>query len=193
MDLASLNHLHVTADFLTELKNVAIETNKVWADKLGINASAAITTVKPSGTVSQLVNSSSGIHPRWSNFYIRSVRADNKDPITQYMIGAGVPNEPDVTNATNTVFYFPEKSPSDSIKRNEIKAIEQLEHYLLFKRYWCEHNPSITVYIRNEEWLDVGAWVYRNFNDIGGVSFLPYSDHIYEQAPYKECCIEEVC
>lgn len=191
MDLPWLSPNGLDPYVLKELKDVSIETNMVWSGLLSIPVSAACTTVKPSGTVSQLVNSASGIHPRWSNYYVRAVRADNKDPITQYMISAGVPHELDVTNATNTVFYFPEKAPTNCIKRHDIKAIEQLEHYLIFSKFWCEHNPSITVYIRDDEWMDVGAWVYKHFNEIGGVSFLPFSDHIYEQAPYKEISLEE--
>ena len=177
---------------LQKLKEVSIETNKHWATKLGINPSVSITTVKPSGTVSQLVDSSSGIHPRYSKYYIRTVRGDNKDPLCAFLAEQGVPNEPDVTkpNAV-TVFSFPQKSPEQAKLRHDFSAIEQLNHYLLFAEHWCEHNPSITVYVREHEWLDVGAWVYKNFNKIGGVSFLPYSDHIYAQAPYQEISKEE--
>lgn len=191
MDLPFLSSNKVEAHVLTELKNHAIETNKEWAARIGIPMSAAITTVKPSGTVSQLVNSSSGIHPRWSPHYIRAVRADRKDPITQYMIDKGVPNEPDITNGSNQVFYFPICGPKNGIMRSDVTALQQLDHYLAFKRHWCEHNPSITVYVREDEWIKVGAWVYENFNDIGGISFLPYDDHIYEQAPYKDCTDSE--
>lgn len=173
---------------LQELKEHAININRTWADVLGINPSVAITTVKPSGTVSQLVDSASGIHPRYSSFYLRTVRADNKDPLAIFMKERGFPWEPDVTKQEHTsVFYFPVKSPATSVFRNNLNATEQLEHYLLFKRHWCEHNPSITVYVRESEWLDVGAWVYKNFNDIGGVSFLPYDNGTYRQAPYQEC------
>jgi ribonucleoside-diphosphate reductase alpha chain len=179
-------------DLLLRLKNVAIETNKVWAEKLGINPSVAITTVKPSGTVSQLVDSASGIHPRHSHYYIRTVRADAKDPLAYFMETEGVPVEPDVTKPEYTrVFSFPVRAPSNSITRNDISALAQLEHYLLFAKYWCEHNPSITVYVRENEWMEVGAWVYKHFNDIGGVSFLPYSEHTYRQAPYQECSKEQ--
>lgn len=191
MDLDFLKPAKVNSFVLNQLKDYAISVNKEWAGRLGINVSAAITTVKPSGTVSQLVNSASGIHPRWSEYYIRSVRADRKDPITQYMMDKGVPHEPDITNGTNMVFYFPERSPEGCITRKDVSAIEQLEHYLQFKQHWCEHNPSITVYVRESEWLKVGAWVYEHFNDIGGISFLPYADHIYEQAPYKEITKDE--
>jgi ribonucleoside-triphosphate reductase len=174
-------------EWLQELKQHAIETNATWAARLGIAPSAAITTVKPSGTVSQLVDSASGIHPRYSHYYLRTVRADKKDPLAVFMREKGFPVEDDVTkpNATD-VFTFPVKSPEGSVMRNDMSAIDQLDHYLIYKRHWCEHNPSITVYVREEEWLDVGAWVYRNLNDIGGVSFLPHSDHVYRQAPYQE-------
>lgn len=173
---------------LTKLKEHAIETNATWADALGINHSAAITTVKPSGTVSQLVDSASGIHPRHSEFYVRTVRADKKDPLALFMREKGFPVEDDVTKPENTdVFSFPQRSPTGSVTRTERTALQQLEHYLVFKRYWCEHNPSITVYVRESEWLEVGAWVYRNFDEIGGVSFLPYDTGIYRQAPYQEC------
>lgn len=178
---------YVKEDLLKELKQHAIETNKVWAEKLGIPASAAITTVKPSGTVSQLVDSSSGIHPRYSDFYVRTVRADSKDPLATFMEGQGFPVEADVTKPDHTrVFSFPVRSPSGSVLRKDLDALEQLEHYLLYKKYWCEHNPSITVYVREDEWMEVGAWVFKHHNEIGGVSFLPYTDHIYKQAPYQE-------
>lgn len=176
---------------LEELKQHAIETNVVWSQRLGINSSVAITTVKPSGTVSQLVDSASGIHPRHNHYYIRTVRADKKDPLAKYLRSKGFPVEDDVTKPDYTdVFAFPVKAPSGSITRAQITAIEQLEHYLCFAKHWCEHNPSITVYVREHEWLDVGAWVFRHFDHIGGVSFLPYSDHAYRQAPYTECSEE---
>lgn len=179
-------------DFLEELKNHAIKTNKELASKLGINPSVAISTVKPSGTVSQLVDSSSGIHPRYSSHYLRAVRADKKDPLTKFMRKSGFPVEDDVTkHDTTDVFFFPQKSPASSRMRTDLTAIEQLEHYLIYQRYWCEHNPSITVYIRESEWLDVLSWVYNHFDEIGGIAFLPYSDHIYEQAPYQELTKEE--
>lgn len=176
------------ADTLTRLKEKTIAVNKIWAEKLGINPAAAITTVKPSGTVSQLVDSASGIHPRYSEYYIRTVRSDKKDPLAQLMKDAGVPCEDDVTKPDSTyVFSFPQKAPAHSVMRNDMTAQQQLEHYLIFQKYWCEHNPSITVYVREQEWMDVGAWVYNNFDHIGGVSFLPHSDHVYRQAPYQEC------
>lgn len=177
---------------LTAFKQHAIDTNKEWAERLGINPSAAITTVKPSGTVSQLVGSSSGIHPRFSKYYIRTVRNDKKDPLSDFLIKQGVPHESDVTKPDSTwVFSFPIASPDNSVVTNDLSAIDQLEHYLTYREYWCEHNPSITVYVREDEWLDVGAWVYKHFNEIGGISFLPYSEHIYKQAPYQPITEEE--
>lgn len=167
------------------LKTVAIDTNKHWAKQLEINASASITTIKPSGTVSQLVDSASGIHPRYSKQYIRTVRADKKDPLSSYMIACGFPHEEDVMQSSNWVFSFPVKSPENAIVRDDLSAIDQLELYKTYKNAWCEHNPSITVYVRENEWFEVGAWVYKNFDSLGGVSFLPYSDHIYRQAPYQ--------
>lgn len=179
------------AAILTQLKQHAVETNQEWAGVLGINPSASITTVKPSGTVSQLVDSASGIHPRHSNYYIRTVRADVKDPLALFLQESGVPVEEDITNKSNLVFSFPVKAPEGSITRTNRTALEQLEHYLTFKRYWCEHNPSITVYVKEHEWLEVGAWVYKHLDDLGGVSFLPFNDHVYKQAPYQDITGEE--
>jgi len=177
---------------LMDLKQVAIETNKEWANKLKINQSAAITCVKPSGTVSQLVDSASGIHPRYSPYYIRTVRADKKDPLTKMMIDMGFPYEDDVTKPESTaVFSFPIKSPKESIYRDDRSALEQLELWLIYQRYWCEHKPSITVYVKENEWMEVGAWVYNHFDEISGVSFLPHTDHVYKQAPYQEISEEE--
>lgn len=175
------------ADWLTRLRKVAVDTNAEWAERLGIPVSTAITTVKPSGTVSQLVDSSSGIHPRYAPYYVRTVRQDKKDPIGLFLKVCGVPCEDDITKPHATwVFSFPMKSPSTAVFRDDMTAIQQLEHYLIYKQHWCEHNPSITVYVREHEWLEVGAWVYKNFDEIGGVSFLPHSSHIYRQAPYQE-------
>lgn len=171
---------------LTKLKELTIATNKEWAERLAIPASTAITTVKPSGTVSQLVDSASGIHPRHAPYYVRTVRADSKDPLAVFLQDSGVPNEVDVTNKSNLVFSFPIRSPEGAVFRENVAALDQLEHYLTFKKYWCEHNPSITVYVKESEWLDVGAWVYRNLDSVGGVSFLPFSDHVYQQAPYQD-------
>lgn len=175
------------SELLEHLKNVAIATNAEWAARLGIPASSAITCVKPSGTVSQLVDSASGIHARHSAYYIRTVRGDNKDPLTQFMKDMGVPSEPCVMKPdTTTVFSFPQKSPEGAITRNDMTAIEQLELWLIYQRHWCEHKPSITVTVRDHEWMEVGAWVYKHFDEVSGVSFLPHSDHTYQQAPYQE-------
>ena len=172
---------------LESLKNVAIETNVKWADELGIPRATAITCVKPSGTVSQLVDSSSGIHPRYSRYYIRTVRGDKKDPISQYMVDAGFPYEPDVTKPDSTyVFSFPMEAPKDAVFRDDRSAIEQLEHWLLYQRHWCEHKPSVTIYVKDEEWMEVGAWVYKHFDEMSGVSFLPYDGGVYPQMPYQE-------
>ena len=174
-------------EWLKDLKEHAISTNKEWAERLGINPSVAITTVKPSGTVSQLVDSSSGIHPRYSQYYIRTVRADIKDPFATFLKEQGVPNEPDVTKPEKVVvFSFPQRAPEGAVLRNDMTAIDQLEHYLIYGQHWAEHSVSITVYVREHEWLEVGAWVYKHFNELGGVSFLPHSDHSYKQAPYQE-------
>ena len=175
------------SQILEHLKNVAVATNAEWAARLGIPASAAITCVKPSGTVSQLVDSASGIHARHSEYYIRTVRGDNKDPLTQFMKDQGIPNEPCVMKPeTTTVFSFPMRSPVGAITRNDMTAIEQLELWLIYQRHWCEHKPSITVTVREQEWMEVGAWVYKHFDEVSGVSFLPHSDHTYQQAPYQE-------
>lgn len=178
--------------WLTELKLYAIEVNKEWAEKLGINQSVAITTVKPSGTVSQLVDSASGKHERYAEYYIRTVRGDKKDPLAQLMHKLGFPVESCVNKPETTdVFSFPVKAPAKSVFRNDRTAIEQLEHYLMFQTYWSEHNVSNTIYVRDHEWMAVGDWVYRNFDKLAGVSFLPHSDHTYRQAPYTECSREE--
>jgi ribonucleoside-diphosphate reductase alpha chain len=177
---------------LEELRQHAVDVNKVWADRLGIPASTAITCVKPSGTVSQLVDAASGIHPRWSPFYLRSVRADNKDPLTEFLKHVGIPNEPDWTKPDNTtVFYFPQKAPEGALVRRDLSAIEHLEIWKRFQDQWCEHKPSITVNVRESEWVDVGAWVYKNFDSVSGVAFLPMDDHTYKQAPYQEITEDE--
>lgn len=177
-----------TADFLKKLKATAVEVNKELAKTLKIPQSTAITCVKPSGTVSQLVDSASGIHTRHSPYYIRTVRCDTKDPLTSFMIEKGFPNEPDVTNPTSvTVFSFPIKSPDRAVCRNDVGAIQQLEIWLLYQKHWCEHKPSVTISVKDHEWMDVGAWVYKNFDHVAGISFLPYADHVYQQAPYQDC------
>jgi ribonucleoside-diphosphate reductase alpha chain len=179
-------------DVLDHLRHVAIETNKEYAHKLKINESAAITCVKPSGTVSQLVDAASGIHARHASYYIRRVRADRKDPICQFMIDKGFVAEPCVMKPNHTmVFSFPMKSPDHCVTRNDMTAIEQLELWLTYQQYWCEHKPSITVTVRDEEWMEVGAWVYAHFDEISGISFLPHSDHTYRQAPYEDCTKEQ--
>ena len=173
---------------LDHLRSIAVATNSEWADRLGIPVSAAITCVKPSGTVSQLVDSASGIHTRHSPYYIRTVRGDNKDPLTQLMIDMGVPNEPCVMKPNSTtVFSFPVKSPENSVVRDDMGAVEQLETWLAYQRHWCEHKPSVTVSVKDDEWLDVGAFVYKHFDEMSGVSFLPYDGGTYQQAPYQEC------
>jgi ribonucleoside-diphosphate reductase alpha chain len=173
---------------LERLKDVAISTNAEWAERLNIPASAAISCVKPSGTVSQLVDSASGIHARHSPYYVRTVRGDNKDPLTKFMIDRGIPNEPCVMKPdTTTVFSFPVKSPAGAVTRNDMTAIEQLETWLIYQRSWCEHKPSVTISVRDHEWMEVGAFVYKHFDEMSGVSFLPHSDHTYQQAPYQEC------
>lgn len=178
--------------WLEELKNVAIETNKEWANRLGINPASAITCVKPSGTVSQLVDSASGIHPRYSPYYIRTVRADKKDPLAQLMVDQGFPVEDDVTKPdSGYVFSFPVKAPEGSVMRDDVSAIDQLELWKTYQLHWCEHKPSITVYVKPDEWLKVGAWVIENFDIVSGISFLPHTDHTYRQAPYQELASEE--
>ena len=172
---------------LEHLREISVAVNDSWADRLGIPKSAAITCVKPSGTVSQLVDSASGIHPRHSNYYIRTVRGDNKDPLTSFMKEQGIPNEPDVMKPdATTVFSFPIKAPNGAIVTEDLSAIEQLETWLIYQRYWCEHKPSITVNVRKDEWLSVGAFVHEHFDEMSGVSFLPYNEHTYQQAPYQE-------
>jgi len=174
-------------DILKDLKQVAIDTNKEIAKTLGIPQSTAITCVKPSGTVSQLVDSASGIHARHSKYYIRTVRGDNKDPLTEFMKSVGIPNEPDVMKPdSTTVFSFPMKAPDGATTRNDLSAVDQLRMWQAFQKHWCEHKPSVTISVRENEWLHVGAWVYENFDDISGISFLPHSDHTYAQAPYQD-------
>ena len=173
---------------LEHLRSVAVSTNAEWADRLGIPQSAAITCVKPSGTVSQLVDSASGIHARHSQYYIRTVRGDNKDPLTHFLTDQGVPAEPCVSQPeTTTVFSFPVKSPDNCVTRNDMTAVEQLETWLMYQRHWCEHKPSVTISVKDDEWMEVGAFVYKYFDEMSGVSFLPHSDHVYQQAPYQDC------
>ena len=177
---------------LENLKKMAVETNKEWADKIGIKQAAAITCVKPSGTVSQLVDSASGIHARHNPHYIRTVRGDKKDPLTKMMVDMGFPAEDDVMKPHDTtVFSFPIKCSPDAVFRQDMTAIEQLELWKTYQVHWCEHKPSVTISVKEEEWIEVGAWVYKNFDLMSGVSFLPYSEHTYKQAPYQDCTLLE--
>ena len=177
---------------LKDLRDETVKTNQEWAKKLGIPNSAAITCVKPSGTVSQLVDSASGIHARHNPYYIRTVRGDNKDPITKFMKAQGFPSEPDVTKPNHTtVFSFPMASPENAVCRTDMTALEQLELWKVYAQNWCEHKPSVTISVKEEEWVDTAAWVYENFDEISGISFLPFSDHTYKQAPYQDCTKEE--
>jgi ribonucleoside-diphosphate reductase alpha chain len=172
---------------LEHLREVAVSVNAEWSARLGIPASAAITCVKPSGTVSQLVDSASGIHARHSPYYIRTVRGDTKDPLTQFMMDQNVPSEPCVMKPdTTVVFSFPVKAPDNAVVTHDMSAVEQLETWLVYQRHWCEHKPSVTINVRKDEWVEVGAFVYEHFDEMSGVSFLPYSEHTYQQAPYQE-------
>ena len=177
---------------LKDLKSMAVKTNKEFAEKLGINQSVAVTCVKPSGTVSQLTDAASGIHARHNPYYIRTVRGDKKDPLTKMMVDAGFPVEDDAMNPSHTsVFSFPMKVDDSAVFRTDMTAIEQLELWKTYQENWCEHKPSVTISVKEHEWLDVGAWVYENFNYMSGVSFLPFSEHTYKQAPYQDCTKEE--
>jgi ribonucleoside-diphosphate reductase alpha chain len=174
---------------LKEMREVAVITNKEFAKAFKINQSTAITCVKPSGTVSQLVDSASGIHPRYAPYYIRRVRGDIKDPLTRFLEDSGVPCEPDVTNPEIMVFSFPQKAPTT--RKKALTAIDHLELWKTYQDAWCEHKPSITVSVEEDEWMEVGAWVYKNFDSVSGISFLPKSDHTYRQAPYEEITEEQ--
>ena len=177
---------------LSNLRLTAVNTNKKWAKLLGIEPSAAITCVKPSGTVSQLVNAASGIHPRHNDYYVRTIRADKKDPLTQFLIDQGFPHEDALEKPDSmTVFSFPMKSPTGAITRNKISAIDHLTLWNVYATYWCEHKPSITVSVKEKEWLNVGSFVYDNFDNMSGVSFLPMTEHTYKQAPYQDCTKEQ--
>jgi len=179
------------AKWLEEVRDVAIETNKKWAGVLGINQSTAITCVKPSGTVSQLVDSASGIHPRYSKHYIRRVRSDHKDPLAVFMGMAGFPVEQDIMSPTSSVFSFPVKAPETSVTVKQVGAMQQLELWKAYQNHWCEHKPSITVYYTDDEFLQVAQWIWENFDLCSGISLLPYSDHVYQQAPYEDISAEE--
>jgi hypothetical protein len=186
------NGVDILSAFLEKGRNYAVEVNKELADAIGIEQSASISCVKPSGSASQLVDAASGIHARHNDFYVRTVRGDNKDPLTQFMIAGGFPAEPCVMKPdTTTVFSFPIKSPEDAVCRTEMSAIDQLNMWLIYQRHWCEHKPSVTITVKEHEWMEVGAFVYKHFDEISGISFLPHSDHIYRQAPYQDCSAEE--
>jgi ribonucleoside-triphosphate reductase len=190
VNMRSCNH-EILGAMLYDLKQEAVKTNKEWAKKLGINPAAAITCIKPSGTVSQLTDAASGIHARHNEYYIRTVRADRKDPLCQMMIDLGFPAEPCVMKPDSVmVFSFP-MSAVGSVTRNDMTAIEHLELWLTYQRHWCEHKPSITITVREHEWMEVGAFVYKHFDEISGISFLPHSDHSYRQAPYQDCTKEQ--
>ena len=180
----------VLKTWLTELREEAIETNRRWASVLGIKVSTAITAVKPSGTVSQLVDSASGIHPRYSEQYIRTVRADSRDPLCAVLEAAGVPVEDDLMSPSTKVFSFPIKSPDGAVTASEMGAMEQLELWEIYQDFWCEHKPSMTCYYRDNEFLEVGQWLYNKFDKVSGISFLPYSEHTYKQAPYQPIDLE---
>jgi len=193
LDCRLLTHENAGLDeTLKGLRRIAVDTNATYAGYMGINKSAAVTCVKPEGTSSQLNDSSSGIHARHSAYYTRTVRADTKDPITEFMIDQGIPHEPCVMKPdTTVVFSFPVKAPEGAVTRNDMTAIEQLELWLTYQRAWCCHKPSITVSVGPEEWDEVGDWVYAHFDEMSGVSFLPRSDHTYAQAPYQDITAEQ--
>ena len=179
-------------ELLDALREEAVKTNKEFAQKIGINQSVAITCVKPSGTVSQLVDAASGIHARHNPYYIRTVRGDKKDPLTKMMVDQGFPVEDDVMNPSHTsVFSFPMKVDSNAVFRTDMSAIEQLELWLTYQKHWCEHKPSVTISVKESEWMEVGAWTYKHFDYMSGVSFLPFSEHTYKQAPYQDIQKEE--
>lgn len=181
-----------TAQRLEHLREVAVLTNLHLSGVLGIPQSTAICAVKPSGTVSQLVNSASGIHPRHSSYYIRRVRGDKKDPLTQFLTNSGVPTEDCVMRPDSTaVFSFPIKAPEASRTREDLTALQHLDLWLMYQRHWCEHKPSVTISVKEDEWVDVAAWVYKNFDELSGISFLPHDGGSYRQAPYEECTKEE--
>lgn len=179
-------------DWLNELREHAIETNRVWAEKLGINPSTAITCNKPAGTTSLLADTASGIHPRHAEWYIRSVRQDNKDALTAFLKDVGVPHEPCVMRPeSTTIFYFPMQAPAQAITKNDLTALDHLELWKTYNTNWAEHTVSVTVSVREHEWMEVGAWVYKNFDDITGISFLPFDQGTYKQAPFQACTYEE--
>jgi ribonucleoside-diphosphate reductase alpha chain len=186
--LSGREGLNELAAALNVLREAAIKTNELYAKRMGINVSTAITTAKPSGTVSQLTESSSGMHPWHNDYYLRSVRADNKDPMTQFMKDIGIPSEPDVMAPdSTTVFFFPQAAPKGAVTRKDLSAIEHLEIWKVYKTNWTEHNPSVTINVKEDEWIEVANWVYENWAFIGGIAFLPYDTGSYRQAPYADC------
>lgn len=191
MDSPLKDMYYESADELEALKQHAVEVNKAWAEKLGINQSAAITCVKPSGTVSQLVDSASGLHPRFSPYYIRRVRNSINDPLTQFLASQGVPWEMDKVSPNTAVFSFPQKSPDGAVCKDKLTAIQQMEYWKHIQDHWCEHKPSITVYYGEDEFMELGAWVWKHFDEVSGVAFLPRLEHTYEQAPYEEITKEQ--
>jgi len=191
MDSPLKDMYYESSDQLEALKQHAVEVNKLWADRLGINQSTAITCVKPSGTVSQLVDSASGLHPRFSDFYIRRVRNSINDPLTQFLASQGVPWEMDKMSPNTAVFSFPQKSPDGAVCKDGLTAIQQMEYWKHIQDNWCEHKPSITVYYGADEYMELGAWVWEHFDEVSGVAFLPRLEHTYEQAPYEEITKEQ--
>lgn len=186
MDSKLKDIYYESADELEALKQHSVEVNKVWAERIGINQSAAITCVKPSGTVSQLVDSASGLHPRFAPYYIRRVRNSINDPLTQFLVSQGVPWEMDKMSPATVVFSFPQKSPDGAVCKDDLTAIQQMQYWKHIQDNWCEHKPSITVYYGADEYMELGAWVWKHFDEISGVAFLPRLEHTYEQAPYEE-------
>ena len=181
-----------TKTLLERLKDVSTDANLQLSTALNIPVSTSITCVKPSGTVSQLVDSASGIHPRHSKYYVRMVRGDKKDPLTTFMVQQGIPSEDCVMRPeSTTVFSFPKKAPHNALLREDLTAIEHLDLWMMYQQHWCEHKPSVTISVNEDEWVEVGAWVWKNFDDVSGVSFLPYDGGTYRQAPYEECTEEE--
>ena len=191
MDSPLKDMYYESSDQLEALKQHAVEVNKLWASRLGINQSTAITCVKPSGTVSQLVDSASGLHPRFSDFYIRRVRNSINDPLTQFLASQGVPWEMDKVSPNTAVFSFPQKSPDGAVCKDGLTAIQQMEYWKHIQDNWCEHKPSITVYYGADEYMELGAWVWKHFDEVSGVAFLPRLEHTYEQAPYEEITAEQ--
>jgi len=186
-------HTGYLEQMLEHLRSIAVEVNKQVAELLGIKPSAAITCVKPSGTVSQLCDTASGIHARHNSHYIRTVRIDKKDPVYALLKHQGIPIEDDVMRPDSTaVVSFPQVAPQGCVTRNDMTALEQLELWLIYQRNWCEHKPSVTITVKEDEWVSVGAWVYEHFDEVSGISFLPHSDHTYQQAPYQDMTEESL-